>query len=181
MTLTLAAAQRLWESLPLPVEDGLTAAEVRRAEQTFEFKFNPDHRSLLSAGMPIGGRWPNWREPDTVRERLAEPVEGVLFDVEENGFWWQGWGARPPQLRDALRIARQNLKKIPRLVPVYGHRFTPALPQFGLPVLSVVQTDVVVYGQDLVDYFVREFGTASGAVPEPVGPVQPVPFWTELT
>jgi hypothetical protein len=180
MTLTLAAAERLWERLRVPVEDGLTAAELRRVEQTFEFKFNPDHRALLSAGLPMGGRWPNWREPESVRDRLDEPVDGVIFDVEENGFWFKGWGARPPGTAEAVRAARRELKRAPRLVPIYGHRFSPALPQFGLPVFSVVQTDVVVYGQDLVDYLIREFG-GGPETPDQAGPVQHVPFWSELT
>ncbi len=177
MTLTLAGAQRLLEDLRLPVEAGLSAAEQRRVEQTFEFKFNPDHRALLSAGLPVGGRWPNWREPASVRDRLDEPIDGVIFDVEENGFWWKGWGDRPEGTAEAVRAARRELRRTPRLVPIYGHRFCPALPRFGLPVLSVVQTDVVVYGRDLVDYLTREFG--SGATDE-VGPVQTVPFWGEL-
>lgn len=176
--LTPVQARRLWDSLPIPVDTGLSEAELRRVEHTFGFTFNPDHRALLSAGLPHGGRWPDWRDGDlgTLLRRLAEPVEGVLFDVEENGFWWHGWGARPERTTDALATARAALAGAPILVPVYGHRYTPALPRPGLPVLSVVQSDVVAYGRDLADYLRREFGEADGAI----GPITPVPFWTEL-
>jgi hypothetical protein len=181
MTLTLAAARRLWQSLPLPVGEGLTGNELRRVEDEFGIRFNPDHRSLLTAGMALGPRWPDWRDGDreSLRARLDEPVDGVLFDVEENGFWWHGWGDRPRDTGQALIQARVGLKAAPSLVPIYGHRFCPSLPAFGLPVLSVVQTDVAVYGQDVVDYLLREF---SGALerPETIGPVLEVPFWSEL-
>jgi len=182
VTLTLAAARRLWQSLPLPVGEGLTGNELRRVEGEFGIRFNPDHRALLTAGMPLGPRWPDWRDGDreTLREWLDEPVEGVLFDVEENGFWWHGWGERPQDTAQTLAQARVGLKAAPSLVPIYGHRFCPSLPMFGLPVLSVVQTDVAIYGQDVVDYLLREF---SGAPERPltIGPVLDVPFWSELT
>jgi hypothetical protein len=181
MTLTLAAARRLWQSLPLPVGEGLTGNELRRVEREFGFRFNPDHRALLTAGMPIGGRWPDWRgNRETLRAWLDEPAEGVLFDVEENGFWWPGWGERPPDTAQALAQARVGLKGAPALVPIYGHRFCPALPLFGLPVLSVVQTDVAIYGQDIVDYLFREFGEHPEE-PKAIGPVLRVPFWSDLT
>ena len=181
MTLTLAAARRLWQSLPLPVGEGLTGNEQQRVEREFGFRFNPDHRALLTAGMPRGGRWPDWRDDDreSLRAWLDEPVDGVLFDVAENGFWWHGWGERPEDMELALAHARVGLKAVPSLVPINGHRFCPSLPMFGLPVLSVVQTDVAVYGQDIVDYLLREFsGDLERA--EAVGPVLEVPFWSEL-
>lgn len=181
MTLTLAAARRLWQSLPLPVGEGLTGNELGRVEDVFGIRLNPDHRTLLTAGMPLGPRWPDWRHGDreALKEWLAEPVDGVLFDVEENGFWWHGWGERPQDMAQALAQARVGLKAAPSLVPIYGHRFCPSLPMPGLPVFSVVQTDVAIYGQDVVDYLLREF---SGAPERPVtiGPVLEVPFWSEL-
>jgi hypothetical protein len=181
MTLTLAAARRLWQSLPLPVGEGLTGNELRRVEREFGIRFNPDHRSLITAGMPHGGRWPDWRDGDreALRAWLDEPVDGVLFDVEENGFWWHGWGERPGDVTQALAQACVRLKGAPSLVPIYGHRFCPALPLFGLPVLSVVQTDVAIYGQDIVDYLLREF-RGYPEEPKQIGPVLDVPFWSEL-
>lgn len=183
MTLTLEAARRLWESLPLPVDKGLSRDELNEVEHTFGFRFNPDHRAVLSAGLPLGGRWPDWRDingPD-LRRRLAEPVQGVLFDVSENGFWWPEWGDRPPDTVAALAKARSALREAPALVPIFGHRYTPALPQSGLPVLSVVQTDVMVYGRDLADYLTREFGQGDTDPPVIAGQVREVPFWSDLT
>jgi hypothetical protein len=181
MTLTLAAARRLWQSVPVPVQAGLTGEELHDIEQEFGFRFNPDHRALLAAGLPTGGRWPDWRhgERKALARGVCEPVEGVLFDVEENGFWHAGWGPRPSVVDQAIAAARVQLKAVPLLVPIYGHRYCPALPQFGLPVLSVVQTDVAVFGQDVVDFVLREF-SGYAEPPAPVGEVQPVPFWTDL-
>jgi hypothetical protein len=183
VTLTPAQAQNLLQDLGLPFEPGLSHLELRSIERRFEFTFNPDHRALLMAGLPSAGQrygnWPDWRSKDSSHlwRWLFEPIDGVMFDVAENAFWLEAWGERPANTQRALSVAKQALKNVPRLVPVYGHRYAPALPEAGLPVLSVVQTGVIVYGSDLADYLVREFG--SGA-PETAGPATPVPFWTDL-
>ncbi len=177
MTLTPEQARGLLARLGLPSEEGLSELELRRVQRRHGFEFNPDHRALLAAGLPLGGRWPNWRKPDDrLRRWLAEPVEGVIFDVAENGFWFPAWGSRPAEPTAALAVAKRALEDVPVLVPVYGHRFAPALPRPGLPVLSVVQTDVIVYGTDLAHYLSREFGSA-----DETGSFEPVPFWTELS
>lgn len=169
--LTQATAQQLLRALPFSVDPGLTAAELRR----LGIAFNPDHRTLLTSGVPVGDGWPDWRSP-AVLSLLSAPVEGVLFDVTENDFWLTSWGIRPSTPSRALDVARRALAAAPSLVPVYKHRYTPALPAPGLPVFSVMQTDVVVYGVDLADYLHAEFGVGS---PSSRAPAR-VPFWSSL-
>ena len=109
---------------------------------------------------------------------MHTPVDGVLFDVEWNSFWADGWGQRPARMKDALRSARYHLARAPQLVPVYSHRYLPAgRGSFGLPVLSVMQTDVVVYGTDLADYIDNEFGPDGYRSPT-TGAI--VEFWSNL-
>ncbi|GIH04566.1 hypothetical protein Rhe02_26330 [Rhizocola hellebori] len=180
MTLTPAQAQHLLQELGLPFAAGLSETELRHVERLFGFEFNPDHRALLRAGLPLGERWPDWRHPDAqhLKDRLDSPIDGVLFDVAENAFWLHAWGPRPDDADAALAVAKRALNGVPRLIPVYGHRFAPALPEAGLPVLSVVQTDVIVYGRDMTDYLLREFGSGQ---PETVGSATAVPFWLDLS
>jgi hypothetical protein len=48
---------------------------------------------------------------------------------------------------------------VPRLVPVFSHRYLPAEPHLsGNPVLSVYQTDIIYYGSNLKRYIAHEFG-----------------------
>lgn len=180
MVLSAAIARDLLAALPARIVEPLDGREFADLERRFGFTFNPDHRTLLATGLPIGPRWPDWRDgdPDQLRERLAAPIDGVLFDVQENGYWQPSWGERPSRTGYALTVARRHLDEAPRLVPVYGHRYTPALPEPGLPVLSVMQTDVIVYGADLATYLRREFDLPNGdTAPVPA----PVPFWSSLT
>jgi len=82
-----------------------------------------------------------------------------MFDVANNSFWHDSWGERPDEHRLALEVARRHLAEVPKLVPIYGHRFLPAgRGSHGHLVMSVWQTDIICYGADLVDYIEREFG-----------------------
>lgn len=171
----------LADSGRFPRLPGLTDAEFARIEDEFGFHFADDHRAFLAAGLPSGRGWPDWRGTDreALRARLAAPVEGVLFDVAQNDFWYEGWGLRPPPAEEAVAVAvaRRYLMTVPRMVPLYAHRYLPA----GLsdhPVLSIYQTDIVPYGDDLRDWIHREFNL--GAASEKPGRRATVPFWRDL-
>lgn len=160
------------------IAPGLGERELDAVEARFGFRFSADHRVFLAAGLPRGSaRWPDWRGggPEDLAERLSAPVEGVLFDVEHSGFWHPAWSPRPADTSAALRVARSELATVPALVPVYGHRYLPGTAgEWGHPVLSVHQTDIIVYGNDLADYIRHEFtGRASR------GPARAtVDFWS---
>lgn len=158
------------------IDAGLTDAEFARIEETYGFRFADDHRAFLAAGLPVNTwpeprepgvsyahpePWPDWRNGDhaALREFLDWPVSGVLFDVEHNRFWHDSWGPRPGDPKYAVEFARRMLAEVPRMVPVYGHRYLPAgRGTFGHPVLSMWQTDIIYYGLDLADYIDHEFG-----------------------
>lgn len=161
--------------------DGLTDEEVKRAEETFGFTFPADLRSMLQAFLPVSDGFPDWREGKVrdLLDWLDEPIEGICFDVEENGFWLDAWGERPADVDDAIEEARRHVAKEPVLIPVFTHRFVPAEPaQAGNPVFSVVQSDVLCYGDDLEDYFQKEFEVPRSS-PQPFQ-ARRVAFWSDL-
>ncbi|MEU7279645.1 hypothetical protein AB0A69_12800 [Streptomyces sp. NPDC045431] len=166
--LTLETARTLHHMLGADIAPGLSEAELDAVEERFGFTFAADHRVFLAAGLPRGSRhWPDWRhgDPEDLTERLARPVEGVLFDVEHNGFWHPAWPSRPAETAEALRAARAELASVPQLVPVYSHRYLPGTAgEHGHPVLSVHQTDIILYGNDLADYIRHEFTGRAGSL-----------------
>lgn len=161
-----------------PMSPGLSDTELGAIEDEFGFRFAADHRAFLAAGLPSGRGWPDWRGPDraALRERLAGPVEGVLFDVAQNDFWYEGWGPRPGPAEQAVAVARRYLLTVPRMIPLFAHRYLPAGIS-GHPVLSMYQTDIVSYGNDLDDWLHREFGVGVGTPGERRATV---PFWRDL-
>ncbi|MBT9254580.1 hypothetical protein KMZ32_03900 [Phycicoccus sp. MAQZ13P-2] len=161
------------------LERGLSDRELSRVQDRLGFTFGPEHRELLQSAMPVGRSWPDWRNDpeDELRGRLDRPIEGVIFDVRNNGFWPASWGHRPDGSEDREREARSRLADVARLVPVFSHRCLPSGAQFApSPVFSVHQTDVIFYGDNLLDYVAHEFK---------VPPLHPsarvhVPFWSNL-
>jgi len=165
------AARRLRALDVCDIAPGLSDAEFDAIEAEFGFEFADDHRAFLAAGLPVNTRprerdpnvyyawdkpWPDWRDGDRIelRAQLDHPVRGVLFDIE-HGWWPPEWGERPT---DAVTEGRKELEQVPKLVPVYGHRYLPAgRGSFDHPVLSVWQTDIIYYGLNLPDYIDREF------------------------
>lgn len=150
-------------------EAGLTDAEVDAAERRYGIRFPPDLRALLQFALPVSAEFPNWRtgveggSTLTIEESLRWPAEGIAFDVEQ-GRWNAAWG---------------SVEQAPKLVPVCGHRFLPCEPfEAGNPVFSVYQTDVIVVGNDLADYFAEEFGAPRPAWAATTA--RRIRFWSDL-
>jgi len=103
---------------------GLTDAEVACVEDRFRFSFPPDLREFLQTALPQGPRFPDWRSGDEaeLRDWLDLPKQGILFDIEHNGFWLEEWGARPKTIDEATGVASELIADAPRLIPIYGHR-----------------------------------------------------------
>lgn len=167
------------------LEPGLKETEFAAIQRDFGVVFPPDLRQVLAAALPTGPRWPNWREAArdprgaaaaNVRDCLAWPHDGMIFDIKNNAFWDPEWGQRPSSLDAAIEIASRAVRAAPMLIPVYGHRYIPAEPcTAGNPVLSVYQMDIIVYGRDLAAYLVAE---ATGQSESLVADDRPIRCWT---
>jgi hypothetical protein len=159
-------------------EEGLTDAEMREAETRFGFRFPPDLREFLQTALPRGPQFPDWRSGDESRlhDWLELPRDGILFDVEHNGFWLEEWGPRPRSLAEAQRRVNELLAAAPKLIPIFAHRMMPDEPhEPGNPVFSVHQTDIIYYGFDLADYLRNEFHLPDRE-PWPQT-IRPIRFW----
>lgn len=163
-------------------DPGLSDAEVAAAEARFAFRFPPDLRALLQTALPRGPHFPDWRSGNetTLRDWFDLPRQGIVFDVEHNGFWLPEWGPRPATLAEAGAVVGRLVAAAPKLIPVYTHRMMPAEPHRpGNPVFSVHQTDIIVYGADLQSYLAREFLPSGEADEEwtSSGEPRPIAFW----
>ena len=71
------------------------------------------------------------------------------------------------------------------MIPVWGLRYLPAgRGSYGHPVLSIWQTDIMMFGTDLAEYIAIEFRRRS-MIPDltpPLGWTPPpmVPFWSDF-
>ena len=116
---------------------------------------------------------------------LEDVVDGLLFDVEHNVLWPDEWGPKPATVGERERVVREQVAAAPRLAPIFAHRalvLEPAVP--GNPVLSIHQSDIIVYGGDLRSYLMTEFASLlpSGSTPPPgqTGLLNDVRFWLDF-
>lgn len=162
------------------LDPGLTDEEVTRVEERVGFHFGEEHREFLQEALPVGESWPDWRYGATedLRMQLDRPVVGVLGHAARMSFWPPAWGERPTSVPERERIAREHLGRVPRLVPVHSYRYITVDPVFvPSPVFSIHEIDVIVFGDDLLDFVAREFHMP----PRHQSPASTyVPFWSEL-
>jgi hypothetical protein len=146
-------------------DEGLNEYEFEKIESKFNVIFPDDLKLLLQNAIPISDGFINWRqglesekEAENIIARLALPLDGMIYDVKNNGFWFDQWGDKPKELDDQIELATKYYFTYPKLIPIYSHRYIPDQPrQTGNPVFSVHQMDIIYYGYDLASYFAKEF------------------------
>ncbi|XP_009786518.1 uncharacterized protein LOC107829402 [Nicotiana tabacum] len=140
---------------------GLSDVEFARAEAEFGFAFPPDLKAVLSAGLPIGPGFPDWRSTGPARFQLRAsidlPIAAISFHIARNALWSKSWGPRPCDPEKAIKIARNALKRAPLLIPVFNHCYIPCNPPLaGNPIFYVDENRIFCCGFDLSDFFDRE-------------------------
>ncbi|KAL4582288.1 hypothetical protein LXL04_006834 [Taraxacum kok-saghyz] len=146
------------------VQQGLSDKEFARAEAEFGFAFPPDLKAVLSAGLPVGPGFPDWRSAGSARQQLRAtldlPIAAISFHIARNAVWSKSWGVRPSEPEKAMKIARNALKRAPLLVPVFNHCYIPCNPSLaGNPIFYVDENQIFCCGFDLSDFFDREKST----------------------
>ncbi|KAJ8567256.1 hypothetical protein K7X08_019464 [Anisodus acutangulus] len=149
------------KSCGIQVETGLSDVEFARAEAEFGFAFPPDLKAVLSAGLPIGPGFPDWRSTGPARFHLRAsidlPIAAISFHIARNALWSKSWGPRPCDPEKAIKIARNALKRAPLLIPIFNHCYIPCNPSLaGNPIFYVDENRIFCCGFDLSDFFDRE-------------------------
>ncbi len=164
------AEGRLWA-------EGYTQSELDVAQAKYGLVFPPDLVALLRDRRPVLAY--DWRSDDKeIREMLKWPLEGLLFDVENNALWWPEWGDRPGTPEARSEVITRVVNEAPKLIPLVSHRYLPTEPnEAGNPVFSVYQSDVIYCGGDLANYFEREFVNPRHPLPQHIKHVR---FWSDL-
>ncbi len=182
----------------------LTEAEIQAAEQRFGLVFPPDYRLFLErlhtpdpemvgatfAGgytlVPTTGRlFHDWTgDPALIAERIAWPIEGLLWSIEQDDGWFIAWGDRPRTKAQREAKVRGMAAAGAQLVPICGHRYLAGPPdRAGNPVLSIYGADTIIYGANLRSFLPLELGLKSRASAEDnsaIARVESIPFWQEV-
>lgn len=178
----------LLESKGAIFDKGLSQEEIENIEDKFNFSFSPELRLFLETVNPLSEGFINWRYSlnskkgfEEAKHRLNWPLEGILFDVKHNNFWITSLGDKPKDKGDQLELVRQYVSNQPILIPIYSHRYAVSGNVEGSPILSVYQTDIIYYGNNLYDYLANEFNFILPDNLKSLPANVKVPFWTEIT
>ncbi|MBO5701186.1 MAG: SMI1/KNR4 family protein [Clostridia bacterium] len=168
------------EKSGITVSRGLTEEEIGKIEEVYGFTFPRELVEFYSCGLPIGEQFPIWNDFSDenvrmIREKIELPIKALRSDVED-WFWIDSWGDQPESREEELAVFDSIAERAPKMIPIYGHRYMPALD--GAPIISTVGADSIYYGYSLVKYLNYEFfGIKDGFVS---GKVKKVPFWSNL-
>ena len=164
----------------ISLEPGLSDEEIQKVETIYGIEFPVQWLAVYQQLLPISEGFYNWRDfsaenIEHMKRNLAAPYDGILESINEIA-WDISWGLEPDKVEEKNKKIRKMLESAPPLIPLYGHRFLPILENKEMPILSVVDLDIIYYGLDLYDYFEVEFGHKR--LVSDSKKYKEVPFWT---
>lgn len=143
-------------------EKGLTIDEIEKIQERYSIKFPKSLIDFYSIGLPVGEGFVNWRDDSEdnikeIQERLDRPFNGLIWGIENNNFWIEGW-EEPNTLEFKKQKLYEILKNEPKPIPVYIHRYILSTDGVDDPaILSMHGDDIIVYGDNLLEYLDNEF------------------------
>lgn len=165
-------------------EEGLKNEELLEIERMYKLIIPEEYKEFLSLALPISAGFYNWRDMSEeninhIKNAIVEPLEGLVFDVLNNQFWLDKYGERPDDNNLAIQILKENYENAPKLVPIYKHRYIVALEEKKIQIISVMQSDIIYYGQNINEYFKYEFELA-GKSEISYNYNNYIPFWSDI-
>ena len=193
-------------------QTGLDEPGIDALEQQWELQFPKDFRQFLSIlNAPDRGMYTvdwsdetddeleetdddvsiyDWNKDDELLiSALNWPLQGLLFDVEENSLWLNSWGKRPGKDTERCKKVTELVAAAPKLIPITGHRYLLASSlAAGNPVLSVWQSDIICYGSNLRNFLLLEYSDLLGLDYQwkdanegnTLEKIAAIPFWGEI-
>ena len=143
---------------------GMSSQEIEEVEKFYNILFPVELKQLYSLGLPISDGFYNWRDMSLkntqfIKNALEMPIKGLQSDLDSGDFWCEDWGLQPDNNEEAQNILLQHYRNAPKLIPIYSHRYIPFITESAnIPVFSIMQSDIIYYGTNLISYLEVEFG-----------------------
>ena len=142
-------------------EEGLDEIEIQKIESFYEINFPEELRMFYMEALPISDGFYNWRDFDStnterIKEMLLRPKQDIIEHVEDID-WLECWGDYPETEDDKAKIIITILGDASTLIPIKGHRYISNQLEDNNPIFSVHGTDIICYGENLIQYLLIEF------------------------
>lgn len=159
--LRISSFYSFFEENHILVDSGLTEEEITAIEKQYRIEFPERFRDMLMDSVPIGKGFYNWRDSSSsnthrIEQALKKPYESLIENVNEL-VWREDWGEEPESLSEKKTIMEMVLRSAPKVIPIYEHRYVVCLNKTDSPVISIMNTDIIPYGQSIDQYLMHEF------------------------
>ncbi len=163
-------------------EKGLSEQEITKITKEYRIEFPQELKDFYMTALPVSKGFYNWRNFDSeniqyIKKAMDIPINDI-YEMADEVYWCDEWGEEPSK-SDQIKMVRGLLKGAPILIPIYSHRYFPAINLEHIPVLSIYGTDLIYYGENLFSYFEIEFGEKKQSNIN-YSEITYVPFWSDL-
>lgn len=142
-------------------ESGLTEIEIHQIENTYDIIFPNELKEFYKYALPVSAGFYNWRDFNIDNVKY---IQGVIKKFKENIIdcameidWSNNWGKEPKNLEERMSQIKDMVNKAPTIIPIYIHRGMAAINIKNNPVFSILDIDVIYYGNNILEYFQLEF------------------------
>lgn len=161
---------------------GMSFDELEKAEKYYNITFPTDYKLLLKSFLPVSNGFYDWTDysesnVEKIKSMLEWPIEGIKFDIENNEFWSDEFGKMPTDITERIKKFEEFGLSIPKLVPIFSHRYMLSTQEADYPIISVYQTDIIYYGKNLYECLMTEVQK------KPIGNFEiekRIPFWSNI-
>ena len=163
---------------------GISERKIKKAEKLYNVFFPQDFKILLKTyRIKSNYDWGDFssKNVEIIKNALERPLKGIIYDIINNNFWYDPWGERPNKIDEAIEIAKEKYKSVPKLIPIHTHRYIPMISSDkDIPVISVHQTDIIYYGNDINDYIRQEFTNDKSGSFNDIDMYRYIEFWSDI-
>ena len=159
---------------------GMTEKEISYAEEFYNIKFPNNYKEMLMNFVPVSNGFYNWNDyskenVNLIKNMLELPYEDIIFDIRENDFWLEQIGEHSNDVEERIKMFNNYKNNIPKIIPIYSHRYVISDNNVEYPVISIHQTDVIYYGANLLEYFENEFNKTYN-----ISKINKISFWSDI-
>jgi len=165
----------------------LSESQISDAENRYKITFHRDFKLFLQHPVSTSSEFYDYSAPlnsegsNQILNALSGFQRGIEFDIKHNSVWNATWGSKSDEVEKKLANFRKVYTNAQKLYPIFGHRALVSNFPHSI-VISVHQTDIIVYGYNLAVYLQHEF--LKDAVKDPVKDsystiVPKISFWSQ--
>ena len=159
---------------------GMTEKGISYAEEFYDITFPKNYKEMLMNFVPVSNGFYNWNDyskenVNLIKNMLELPYEDIIFDIRENDFWLEQIGEYSNDVEARIKIFNNYKNNIPKIIPIYSHRYVISDNNVEYPVISIHQTDVIYYGANLLEYFENEFNKTYN-----ISKINKISFWSDI-